>query len=64
VARLITPVLAYALRGGALARTPGRWARHVALHVRAAPLRRYRWKTIAAGLVFFALSIAALSIIP
>src|SRR5258708_29311885 len=65
VARLITPVLAaYALRGAS-----------VVVHDADGPIMtRYlrmlrwcvanRWKTIAAGIVFFALSVACLLIIP
>jgi multidrug efflux pump subunit AcrB len=65
VARLITPVLAaYALRSDAL----------VVHHTDGPIMTRYlrmlrwcvanRWKTIAAGIVFFALSVACLKIIP
>ena len=65
VARLITPVLAaYSLRGDALATQHGDGP-IMTLYLSA--LRwcvANRWKTIAAGMAFFAVSIAALAIVP
>ena len=64
VARLITPVLAaYTLHGDAVTAHAGRSA-HVALPALLRWCVANRWKTVAAGVAFFALSVGLLAVIP